>query len=139
MRNKMITICGSMAFIDTMEQLASNLRPSGLEVHTPQRSENDLSWDNLTDEEAREKKRDYIDEHLALIRQSDYLLIANYAKNHINGYIGANTLMEIAFAYVLGIPIFVLNPIGEQGCKLEVQSIAYKILNGQANPNDFVG
>ncbi|MFK7804805.1 MAG: nucleoside 2-deoxyribosyltransferase [Anaerolineae bacterium] len=137
MRNNTITICGSMAFIDEMEQLASELQSGGFETYTPQRSENDLNWDNLSAEEANKRKRGFIDEHLALIRQSDYLLIANYAKNGIKGYIGANTLMEIAFAYALNIPIFVLHPIGEQGCRLEVQSVAANIFDGRVSPSDF--
>ena len=134
----MITICGSMAFIDEMEEIAGQLRAEKLQVCTPQRSEHDQGWDQLTIAEASEKKRAFIDEHLALIRQSNYLLIANYKKNLVEGYIGANTLMEIAFAYALKIPIFVLYPVGEQGCRLEVQSVASKIFNGQVQAADFV-
>ena len=120
-----------MAFIDEMEALARKLTSAGLTVYTPKRSESADEWSGLSAQEMIAKKRAYIDEHLSLIKQSDCILIANYPKNGIGGYVGANALMEAAFAYALDIPVFVLFPIGEQGCKLELESIAAGIFDGQ--------
>ena len=46
--------------------------------------------------------------------------------------------MEAAFAYALDVPVFVLFPIGEQGCKLELESITAKIFDGHVSESDFV-
>ena len=88
-----------MAFIDKMEALAHKLKSAGMTVYIPKRSESAAEWSGLSPQEMLAKKRTYIDEHLSLIRQSDCILIANYPKNGIEGYVGANALMEAAFAY----------------------------------------
>ena len=137
MEKKLLTICGSMAFIDKMEALARKLESADLTVYTPKRSESADEWSRLSSQEMLTKKRTYIDEHLNLIKQSDCILIANYPKNGIEGYVGANALMEAAFAYALNILVFVLFPIGEQGCKLELESIAAEIFDGQVTVSDF--
>lgn len=120
-----------MAFINEMEALAHKLESTEFATYTPKRSESADEWSGLPPQEMLAKKRAYIDEHLNLIRQSDYILIANYPKNGIGGYVGANALMEAAFAHALDIPVFVLFPIGEQGCKFELESIAAEIFDGQ--------
>lgn len=46
-----------------------------------------------------------------LIVKSDAILVLNYSKNKIDGYVGTSSLMEIGLAYYLGKKIFLLNPI----------------------------
>ena len=113
-----------MAFIDDMEALANTLRAEGHEVETPVREEETIDWDALSDDESCELKRAYIDGHLATIKRSDLALIANYFKNGVEGYLGANSLMEAAFAYALDIPVVYLKSIGDQPCRLEALSIS---------------
>ncbi len=113
-----------MAFIDDMEALASTLRAEGYEVETPVRAEKEIDWNVLSDDESCELKRAYIDGHLAIIKRSDVVLIANYSKNGVEGYIGANSLMEAAFAYAHDIPVAYLKSIGDQPCRLEALSIS---------------
>lgn len=122
-----------MTFIDEMENLAKGLESSGWQAHTPERSEADFRWDSLSVRETLQFKKAYIDTHLNKIRQSDVVLVANYPKHNISGYIGANSLMEASFAYALGIPVHFLFPIGEQSCQLEAKSIATRVLNGVMN------
>ncbi|WP_420628771.1 hypothetical protein [Candidatus Leptofilum sp.] len=131
MPKQVLAICGSMQFIDEMEAVAAELIASGWTVHTPQRAEADFRWDSLTAQERLQVKKAYIDDHLEKIRQATAVLIANYPKNGINGYIGANSLMEAAFAYALGLPVYFLFPIGEQSCQLEAESIASGVWNGR--------
>ncbi|MBT6144519.1 MAG: hypothetical protein HN712_06805 [Gemmatimonadetes bacterium] len=125
---KSICICGSMAFIDEMESMAASLRIAGYAVATPISEESSSNWDSLSEDESFALKRNYIDAHLAKIKQSDLVLLANYPKNGIGGYIGANSLMEAAFAYALGIPVAYLEQIGEQPCRLEALSISQAIV-----------
>ena len=131
MSEQAISICGSMDFIDEMETIAAELTAAGWTVFTPQRAEAGFRWEDLSAEECIQRKKAYIDAHLENIRRSTAVLIANYPKNDINGYIGANTLMEAAMAYTLGVPIYFLFPIGVQGCQLEAESIAEGVWNGR--------
>jgi hypothetical protein len=131
MSKQVMSICGSMRFIDEMEEIAKQLVASGWRVYTPQRAEAGFRWENLTPEESIRIKKEFIDAHLENIRLSTAVLIANYPNNGIDGYIGANTLMEAAMAYTLGVPVYFLFPIGAQGCQLEAESIASGVWNGR--------
>lgn len=133
MPKQILSICGSMDFIDEMETIATELTAAGWTVFTPQRAEAGFRWEDLRVEERIRRKKAHMDAHLANIRRSTAVLIANYAKNGIDGYIGANTLMEAAMAYTLGIPVYFLFPIGAQGCQLEAESIASGVWNGRVN------
>lgn len=128
---KRICICGSMSFIDQIEKLGDALRANGFEVATPVREEQVIRWNEIEAKTAASLKRAYIDGHLEKIRQSDALLIANFPKNAIEGYVGANALMEAAFGYVLGMPVVLLFEPGPQPCRLEIRSIMNSCLNGE--------
>lgn len=133
MSQQVLSICGSMDFIDEMETIAAELTAVGWMVFTPQRAEAGFCWEDLGAAERIQRKKVYIDAHLENIRGSTAVLIANYPKNGINGYIGANTLMEAAMAYTLGVPVYFLFPIGAQGYQLEAESIATGVWNGRVS------
>lgn len=133
MSQQLLSICGSMDFIDEMEAIAAELAAAGWTVFTPQRAEAGFRWKALSAAERVQRKKAYIDTHLENIRRSTAVLIANYPKTGINGYIGANTLMEAAMGYTLGVPVYFLFPIGTQGCQLEAESIASGVWNGRVS------
>jgi len=116
---KILTICGSMQFSTQMLSLADQLSRNGWNVLLPDISESKKS----------KTKKEYITAHFDKIKRSHAILIANYEKNGIPGYIGSNTLMEIGLAHALHKPIYVLNQVGEQKCREEVLAIATRILN----------
>ena len=113
-----------MTFIDRMEALAKDLSTLGYSVVTPVRESEAIDWDALSDQERVSLKKSYIDGHLCNVRASDIVLIANYTKNGTEGYIGANTLMELSFAYALSISVAYLFPVGDQPCKLETEAVS---------------
>jgi 8-oxo-dGTP diphosphatase len=121
---KTITICGSMQFAKEMSKLAAQLKEKGWNVFLP---------DSLESSESKLKKtktkKQYITAHFDKIKQSHAILVANYEKNNIPGYVGSNTLMEIGLAHALHKKIFILKELGEQKCKEEVLAIATQILN----------
>ena len=45
------------------------------------------------------------------VQQNDAILVLNYEKNGVEGYIGGASLMEIAIAYYLRKKIFILNEL----------------------------
>lgn len=79
---KIVTICGSMRFIDEMEKEAERLTELGFEVNLPIKN-------------GKDKYNDFELEviHRRKISISDAILVMN-----INGYIGESTRREIEFA-----------------------------------------
>jgi hypothetical protein len=122
------TLCGSMSSLPAMKSLGNQLEAHAACVLLPK--ESDIDWASTNTSKLTVLKKGFIDGHLAKIQSSDLVLIANYTKNEIKGYIGPNTLMEIAFAYALNKPVVLLFDPGSQSCRLEVLSIADRIIEG---------
>lgn len=129
-RGSVITVCGSMSFIDEMEAVAQELETKGLSVLTPVREEHGRDWATLSRDESVAMKREYVDIHLAKIRGCDAVLVANLPKHGIQGYVGPNTLMEAAFAHAIGIPVIFLHDPFYQPNGLECASISAGCLDG---------
>ncbi len=126
-----ITICGSMKFITEIKQLRIKLEEAGFKVLSPHDHESDSGYSQLNEQERADRKNFFIDEHIDKIKCSDATLVANYTKNDVGNYIGANTFMEMAFAYILGKKIFILNTLPEQENKDEIRGVHPIILNGE--------
>lgn len=74
---------------------------------------------------------DVLMESFNKIKDCDAVLILNYDKKGIKGYLGTSVLMEIAVAYANKKKLFLLNPIDkQQNYVLELEVIKPKILNG---------
>lgn len=69
--------------------------------------------------------RNYFEE----IKKTDAILVINKDKNNIKNYIGGNSLIEIAFAYVLHKKIFLLNPVPQINYFDEIYAMNPIILN----------
>ncbi|MCV0426820.1 MAG: hypothetical protein K5905_15270 [Roseibium sp.] len=123
-----VVMCGSMSALAEMESLADKLRQNGFRVTTPAPEERSLDWKMLDLEGAVARKREFLNDYFDVIRQGDIVLIANYRKHGVDGYIGANSLMEAACGHALGKPVVFLNSIGDQPCQLEARAIAMGIL-----------
>lgn len=146
-----ITICGSIAFYKEMEQLKDDLEKIGHEVLIP-KLDNEapaeygggrkVYFNGYIEEnggisafppehEIWELKRKAINDHFEKIKWGDAVVIANHPKRGVEGYIGGNTLIEIALAYYLNKPIFVLNPISDElSYKQEIYGMKPVLLNG---------
>ena len=125
-----ITICSSMQFKAEIIVTKDQLESMGFAVLTPELSEKSVDYMSLPVEEQRAAKRTFIQNHFKRIEESDAILVLNYEKKGIGGYIGSNTLMEIGVAFNLGKKIYLLHELAEQGCKEEVLSLVTAILNG---------
>lgn len=125
-----ISVCGSMTFADEMLELRQQLIALGQVVFLPAYEEHKVDYQGVPDADLGRAKGAFIDQHLGKIRESDAVLLANYTKHGVMGYIGANTLIEAAFAYALGKRIFVLNEIGEQPCRPEMLGMRAVVLGG---------
>ena len=108
-----ICICCSLSFTNEVEKLVEELKalghevliPHGVEIHAieqpdfnPVAAKHDNGYDSMN-------------AHFAKIRESDAIIVCNYTKKGIENYIGANTFLEMGYAYSLGLPIYTLNPL----------------------------
>ncbi len=59
----------------------------------------------------RKIKHDLIRKHFEKIQESDAILVLNLTKNGAPYYIGANTFLEMGFAHILGLRIFLLHQL----------------------------
>lgn len=126
-----ITICGSMHHITAMKEAAGILENLGYEIDTPNPREGEVPYDTLPDKERGELKDSLIREHLDKISDSDAVFIFNEEKKGVPGYIGGNTLMEMAFAYQQGLEIFLFQPVPDMNYADEIFGMRPIILNGK--------
>ncbi|WP_417688493.1 hypothetical protein [Roseibium sp.] len=119
-----------MTFIDEMEALARTLVNAGYDVATPVREETTFDWAKASEAEAVARKAVYLTDYFEEIRRSDAVIIANYSKHGIGGYIGANTLMEAACGHVLAKPVYLMFSPGPQSCRLEALAVASAVCDG---------
>lgn len=109
-RDKMkIMICGSMSFskqmLETKEALEEMGHKAMIAPDTHQCLKNpelSMSWEHCMQTEIDKKC-------FNLIEESDAILVLNYPKNGIEGYVGGATLMEIGLARHLNKKIFLMH------------------------------
>lgn len=72
-------------------------------------------------------------DHFQKVAESDAIIVLNYQKNNLSGYIGGATLMEIGLARHLGKKIFILHDLPKEDdlrYVLEIKLTKPIILNG---------
>jgi hypothetical protein len=129
-----ITLCGSIAFHDEMALTKKELEKLGHQVKLPPFEVKDekgnmipvkkyytLRKETTTDTGwIWDRKEEAMRWHLDKITWSDAILVLNYEKNNIPGYIGANTLLEMGIAFYLNKKIFLWDKIPEIAYKEEI-------------------
>ena len=137
---KTITICSSAVFFRKALKIEKKLKAFGFRVklpHTAQKMKQSGDFKVETYKTWFKNKKDYakkrwlITNHFRKVISSDAILVVNEKKNGIEGYIGGNTLMEMAIAFQYKKPIYILNPVSEKlGWKEEVFGMQPIFLNG---------
>jgi len=143
-----ITLCGSIAFHDEMKEIQNKLEALGHEVDLPPSEvpdENGVMIPVKKYYEIRklaEKQKGSDDNwiwdlkevamknHFKKVAWADVVLIANFSKNNIENYVGANTLLEMGLAFHLGKKIYLSNPIPEMSYKEEILGMKPIVING---------
>ena len=128
-----ICICCSLSFTDEVKKIADRLYELGHEVFLP----NGVIIDAIhkPDFDSVKAKRgngyDFVREHFKKIEESDAMLVCNFTKNGIDNYIGANTFLEMGFAYYVKKPIYALNPLPDyKYINDELLNFDVKVING---------
>ncbi len=110
-----IQICGSMTFAKEMKKAQKKLEELGHTVTVPTNTQKHIAdptfQDNLSLNLVEGRKNKVLKKNFDLIAVSDAILVLNYSKNNIDGYVGASTLMEIGLAHYLGKKVFLFNKI----------------------------
>ena len=130
-----ITICGSMHFAKEMIETQNILQEMGHEAIIPRDTHEcvDRPELNVDMEHCTKNDVDIDKEHFNSIAESDAIVVLNYPKNGIVGYVGGATLMEIGIARHLDKNIFLLNDIPSEkdlGYAFEIRLARPVILHG---------
>ena len=142
-----ITICGSIAFYNEMQKTKEDLEKMGYEVKLPPSQLEDGNGQPISASQfykirktslgnetwVWERKEEAMKRHFDKVVWSDAILVLNYDKNNIEGYVGANTLMEMGLALHLNKKIYLLNSMPEISYKEEILGMKPIIINGDLN------
>lgn len=120
MKKRIITICSSASHYKNVLEIEKELKELGYSVKIPktarimQRTNNfDVSFYKTWEKDSSDykKKTLLMKEHFKKVIECDAILVTNFEKNGIEGYIGGNVLMEIVIAFHYKKPIFIYNDI----------------------------
>lgn len=129
---KTITVCGSMKLIEKMKEVELKLKDLGLNVLLPNTAEVS-DYTIMSESEQYSHKNRMILDHLEKIKQADAILVVNDRLKDTDSYIGANSFLEIGFAFSLGKKIFLLNEIPQQPNTVEIGGMLPVCLRGDLN------
>src|SRR3990167_10725715 len=101
-----IQIVGSMKFASEMKKMKEELEKRGFEITIPTDVEKHMEDPDFVDDLEGNLdyclKSDVIRANFKKVEQAEAILVLNYPRNGIDGYIGASTLMEMGIAHFLG-------------------------------------
>lgn len=119
---KVITLCSSASFYKDVLEIAAQLTKKGYKARVPltaniMKKTGDFeaskykTW--FTNTSDFKRKTYLMRRHFDKIVSSDAILVVNNPKNGVEGYIGANGLMEMGLAFHLKKKIYVWNSISK--------------------------
>lgn len=130
-----ITICGSITNAKKINEIKKELEEQGHTVFSHELMKM-YAQDNPEIKEKVEEahselkvENDTFKWYYNKIKESDAILVCNFEKNGIEGYVGGSVLMEVGYAHVLDKKIFFLNPIPEISYKDELIAAQPVIIN----------
>lgn len=118
-----------MSVLPKMLELRDVFQSKGIEVETPTLEE-PTDYSVMPETERAAHKEVMIRNHLERIRKSDAILVVNEDAKGVEGYIGANSFLEMGFAFAFDKPIYLLNAIPNQPNKDELFGLHPTELHG---------
>ncbi|MBU4332692.1 hypothetical protein KKD20_06290 [Patescibacteria group bacterium] len=126
-----------MMFAKEMKDAADYLVSQGHQVFLPEFVEDIVSGKqdiNKIKEYAEHAdlkiEHNLIRKHWEKMKQSDATLVLNHDRKGVKNYIGGNTFLEMGFAHVLNLPIYLINPIPEMAYSDEIKAMEPIVLDG---------
>jgi hypothetical protein len=140
MKKRIITICSSASHYKQVLEIEERLKKQGYQVKIPKTAilmKRTNNFDAVSYKTWYQDKKDYkkktalMKSHFKKVVESDAILVVNFEKNGLEGYIGGNVLMEMMLAFHYNKPIFIFNNISEDlGIKEEVYGLNPFFLEG---------
>ncbi len=131
---KKVILCGSISAADEIIHVQKKLLKMNFEVEIPEGVKNEFLRGRTTistSEKAEDKiKHDLIRGYYEKMKLYDIVLVVNIEKKGIPGYVGGNTLIEMAFAHFLNKKLYVLHPIPDLPYTSEILATQPYVLNG---------
>ncbi len=126
-----ITICMSMSLRHRLPEMCRILEAAGHEVLTPVDTR-EFDYEGANDHQRADLKRDkdLIRTHYEKIKVSDAILVLNEDLPDRPRYIGGNSFLEMGFAHVLDIPIYLMQDLPESPYRSEMLAMDPIVLNG---------
>lgn len=136
-----IVICSSLDFIDEIKDVREKLFARGHVVTVPETA-NKIYRGEVTHEQimrektneefaARGIQQDSLRFYYQKIKEGDAILVLNYKKKDIEGYIGGAVFLEMGFAHVLGKKIYLLNDVPAMSYSDEIKMMQPIVLQGE--------
>ena len=126
-----ITICMSMSLRHRLPDICRVLEAAGHEVLTPVDTR-EFDYEGANDLERADLKRDkdLIRTHYEKIKLSDAILVLNEDLPEKPRYIGGNSFLEMGFAHILKIPIYLMQDVPESPYRSEMLAMDPVVLDG---------
>lgn len=146
MNKGLITICCSSSFYKQAVAVEEKLQKAGYKVIIPANAKEMQRKGDFNPAHYKtwyENKDDYhkktalIRGHFNEVVKGDVILILNYDKHGQPNYIGGNTLMEMALAFYLKKPVYLLNEIPDKSPFIEeINGLNPIVLHGNLSKLD---
>ena len=111
-----------------------SLEERGATVYIPSgaydKSKNEFYADSEEEKISFKIEHDLIREHFHEIDKAEAILVINYDKKGVKGYVGGNTFLEMGYAFGLGKKIYLLYPVPDMDYKVEMHAMRPVVLNG---------
>jgi hypothetical protein len=118
-----------MSVLPRILEIKSILESKGMIIETPSLDE-PKDYSTLSEMDRAPIKTEMIRRHLERIEKSDAILVVNETAKGIENYIGANSFLEMGFAFALAKPIFLLNSVPQQPNRDELLGLSPTELKG---------
>ena len=110
-----IVLASSRAFYEQMEQIKAELVKHGFEVTASKDVPNDHTGNVMT-------------KLFPILEEADAMLVLNYERHGIPGYIGVSVLIEMTYALWLGKKIYVLNELPDVDYREEIDLMGAEVI-----------
>ncbi len=126
-----ITICMSMSLRHRLPEICRELERAGHVVLTPVDTK-EFDYEGANDLERADLKRDrdLIRTHYEKIKVSDAIFVLNEDLPGRPNYIGGNSFLEMGFAHVLHIPIYLMQDVPESPYRSEMLAMDPIVIGG---------
>lgn len=136
-----ITICCSAAFFKDAVEISKELKSLGHKTLLPgvakeMAKSGDFDVEKYKTWHKNEKdfgkKTILVKKHIKEVEKADAILVINNRKHDIEGYIGGNTLIEMAIAFYLKKPVYLLHKAPDKKFMLyeEIMALNPIMING---------